>query len=93
MLSIFRVYCGTLRKDMMLLNPRTGARERVGKILRLHGDQTEEVAEVFPGQIAAIPKLKDTHTGDTLCDERHALRIDADPPPRGIISFAVEAES
>ena len=69
MLSILRVYSGTLRKDMTLLNPRTGVKERVGKILRLHGEQTEEVTEVLPGQIAAIPKLKDTHTGDTLCDE------------------------
>ena len=93
MLSILRVFSGTLRKDMTLLNPRTGARERVGKILRLHGEQTEEVSEVLPGQIAAIPKLKGTHTGDTLCDERHALVIDSDPPPRGIISFAVEAEN
>ena len=93
MLSIFRVYSGTLRKDMTLLNPRTGVKERVGKILRLHGEQSEEVTEVLPGQIAAIPKLKDTHTGDTLCDERHAVLIDADAPPRGIISFAIEAEN
>ncbi|MGH7289941.1 MAG: elongation factor G, partial [Myxococcota bacterium] len=93
MLSIFRVFSGTLRKDMTLLNPRTGVRERIGKILRLHGEQTEEVNEVLPGQIAAIPKLKDTHTGDTLCDERHAVQILADAPPRGIISFAVEAEN
>ena len=93
MLSIFRVYSGTLRKDATLLNPRTGARERVGKLLRLHGEQTEEVTEVLPGQIAAIPKLKDTHTGDTLCEERHPLRIDSDPPPHGIISFAVAAEN
>lgn len=93
MLSILRVFSGTLHKDMTLLNPRTGTRERVGKILRLHGEQTEEVSEVLPGQIAAIPKLKGTHTGDTLCDERHALVIDSDPPPRGIISFAVEAEN
>ena len=93
MLSIVRVYSGTLRKDMTLLNPRTGVKERVGKILRLHGEQSEEVTEVLPGQVAAIPKLKDTHTGDTLCDERHAVLIDADAPPRGIISFAIEAEN
>ena len=93
MLSILRVYSCTLRKDMTVLNPRTGAKERVGKILRLHGEQTEEVSEVRPGQIAAIPKLKDTHTGDTLCDERHALRVHCDPPPRGIISFAIEADN
>jgi elongation factor G len=93
MLSIVRVFAGTLKKDMTLLNPRTGARERVGKILRLHGEQTEEVTELHPGEIAAIPKLKDTHTGDTLCDEKHSLTIAAAPPPRGIISFAVEAEN
>ncbi len=93
MLSILRVYSGTLRKDMTLLNPRTGAKERVGKILRLHGEQTEEVSEVLPGQIAAIPKLKDTHTGDTLCDERHPVRVHSDPPPRGIIAFAIEADN
>ena len=93
MLSILRVFSGTLHKDMTLLNPRTGVHERVGKILRLHGEQTEEVSQVLPGQIAAIPKLKGTHTGDTLCDERHAVIINADPPPRGIISFAVEAET
>jgi elongation factor G len=93
MLSIVRVFAGTLKKDMTLLNPRTGARERVGKILRLHGEQTEEVIELHPGEIAAIPKLKDTHTGDTLCDEKHSLTIAAAPPPRGIISFAVEAEN
>jgi len=93
MLSIVRVFAGTLKKDMTLLNPRTGVKERVGKILRLHGEQTEEITEVHPGEIAAIPKLKDTHTGDTLCDEKHSLTIAADPPPRGIISFAVEAEN
>ena len=93
MLSIVRVFSGTLRKDMTLLNPRTGVRERLGKVLRLHGEQTEEIGEVHPGEIAAIPKLKDTHTGDTLCDEKHAVAIAADPPPRGIISFAVEAEN
>ncbi|HXX49042.1 MAG TPA: elongation factor G [Myxococcota bacterium] len=93
MLSVLRVFSGTLRKDMTVLNARTGARERVGKILRLHGEQTEEVAAVYPGQVAAIPKLKDTHTGDTLCDEKHGLSIAMEAPPHGVISFAVEAEN
>jgi elongation factor G len=93
MLSVLRVFSGTLRKDMTVLNSRTGARERVGKILRLHGEQTEEVTQVLPGQIAAIPKLKDTHTGDTLCDEKHGLTIAMEAAPHGVISFAVEAEN
>jgi len=92
-LSVVRVFSGTLRKDMTVLNARTGARERIGKILRLHGEQTEEVTAVLPGQIAAIPKLKDTQTGDTLCDEKHAITIPMEAPPHGVISFAVEAEN
>ncbi|HTO05761.1 MAG TPA: elongation factor G [Myxococcota bacterium] len=93
MLSVLRVFSGTLRKDMTVRNARTGAHERVGKLLRIHGEQTEEVSAVYPGQIAAIPKLKDTHTGDTLCDDKHALEIPMEPPPHGVISFAVEAEN
>jgi elongation factor G len=93
MLSVLRVFSGTLRKDMTLLNARTGAKERVGKLLRLHGEQVEEVNAVLPGQVAAIPKLKDTHTGDTLCDEKHGLAIAMEAPPHGVISFAVEAEN
>jgi elongation factor G len=93
MLSVLRVFSGTLKKDMTVLNARTGARERVGKLLRLHGEQTIEVTEVLPGQIAAIPKLKDTHTGDTLCDEKHAIHVAMEPPPHGVISFAVEADN
>jgi elongation factor G len=93
MLSVLRVFSGTVRKDMTLRNARTGAHERVGKLLRIHGEQTEEVTAVYPGQIAAIPKLKDTHTGDTLCEEKHALSIPMEPPPHGVISFAVEAEN
>jgi elongation factor G len=92
-LSVLRVFSGTLKKDMTVLNARTGARERVGKLLRLHGEQTEEVTAILPGQIAAIPKLKDTHTGDTLCDEKHGLQIPLEAPPHGVISFAVEAEN
>ena len=90
---MLRVFSGTLKKDMTVLNARTGARERVGKLLRLHGEQTEEVTAILPGQIAAIPKLKDTHTGDTLCDEKHGLQIPLEAPPHGVISFAVEAEN
>lgn len=91
MLSILRVVSGTLHTDMVATNARTGTRERITKILRIHGDRTEEIKEVHPGEIAAIPKLKDTRTGDTLCAEKDAIRIAVSEPPRGVISFAVKA--
>jgi elongation factor G len=90
-LSVFRVVSGVVHADSSLLNARTGAKERVGKILRLRGEETKEVKEVHPGEIAAIPKLKDTRAGDTLCDEKHPVQLPSAPPPRGVISFAVEA--
>jgi elongation factor G len=89
-LSVLRVFSGTLKKDMTVLNARTGARERVGKLLRLHGEQTEEVTAILPGQIAAIPKLKDTHTGDTLCDEKHPILLERMQFANPVISQAIE---
>jgi elongation factor G len=90
-LSLLRVYSGTLNTDMTVLNPRTGTKERIGKILRLVGEETSEIKQVEPGEIAALAKLKDTHTGDTLCDEKHAVEVTVAPPPTGVISFAVTA--
>ena len=91
MLSIFRVVSGTLRTDMTIANARTGSKDRVSKILRLQGEETADVKEVGPGGIAALAKLRDARTGDTLCPERKSFAIQAPPPPRGVISFAVEA--
>ena len=91
MLSVCRVVSGTLRADSSIANARTGTKERISKLLRLLGEQTQEVKEVGPGQIVAIPKLKDTHTGDTLCDDKHPIAILGPEVPRGVISFAVEA--
>jgi elongation factor G len=90
-LSVFRVVSGVVRADSTLVNARTGTRERIGKILRLRGEETKDIKEVHPGEIAAIPKLKDTHAGDTLCDEKHPVQLPAAAPPRGVISFAVES--
>jgi elongation factor G len=91
MLSIFRVFRGTIRPDMTVLNPRTGNKERVSKLLRLSGEETHEVKEVPVGGIAALAKLRDTHSFDTLCAEKTRCQIATTPPPRGVISFAVEA--
>jgi elongation factor G len=91
MLSIFRVLRGTLRADSSILNPRTGTKERVSKILQLCGEETREAKEVAAGGIAALAKLRDTRTLDTLCDDRRSCRISVTPAPRGVMSFAVEA--
>ncbi len=90
MLSVVRIYAGTLRTDMTLQNMRTGSKERISKILQLSGEETKDVKQVGPGGIAALPKLKDTRTGDTLGEDK-GLEIVAPPTPRGVTSFAVEA--
>ena len=91
MLSLVRVYSGTLRSDATLVDSRTGSKERVSKLLSLSGEDTTEVKEVGPGGIAAIPKLRDVRTGDTLGEEKHRFTVNAPPVPHGVISFAVEA--
>ena len=91
MLSVIRVFSGKISVDSTVSNARTGTRERITKLLRVSGEHTEEVSEVGPGEIAALPKLKDTKTGDTLCAERDSLTVTGAPPPAGVISFAVQA--
>jgi elongation factor G len=91
-LSLFRIYSGTLRTDMTLQNTRTGTKERISKILQVCGESTSDVKELGPGAIAALPKLRDTRTGDTLTDDKSSIEILAPSPPRGVISFAVEAK-
>ncbi|MCE2392419.1 MAG: elongation factor G [Proteobacteria bacterium] len=91
-LSIFRVVSGQISLDSTLANARTRTKERITKILRLQADSTREVQTVRAGEIAAIPKLKDTRTGDTLCAEKSSLSFPTPEAPRGVISFSVEAE-
>jgi elongation factor G len=76
---------------MTVLNPRTETKERIGKILRLVGEETHEVKEAGPGEIVALAKLKDARGGDTLCDDKNAVVVEMVPPPTGVISFAVSA--
>ncbi|MFQ5515329.1 MAG: elongation factor G [Myxococcota bacterium] len=91
MLSLVRIYSGTLRSDLTLMNARSGSKERISKILQLRGEETHDVKEVSPGAIAALPKLRDTRTGDTLGDGKEPVAMIVPSMPRGVISFAVEA--
>ena len=70
-LTFFRVYSGTLESGSYVQNSTKGKRERVGRILQMHANSREEISKVFAGDIAAAVGLKDTTTGDTLCDEKN----------------------
>ncbi len=92
-LNFFRVFSGVLKSDSTVLNTRSGEKERVGSILRLTGKEQKPVSEVGVGEIAAVAKLKNTITGDTLCDENAPIRLSPIIFPEPVISFAVEAKS
>src|SRR3989440_47793 len=92
-LSLFRVYSGTLRSDATLLNPARGAKERMGHISWLQGKTQKNVDALGPGEIGVVPKLKDTATGDTLCDESHPFELPRVTFPEPAINFAVQPKS
>ena len=72
-LTFFRVYSGTLQSGSYVKNSTKGKRERVGRILQMHANTRNEISEVYAGDIAAAVGLKDTTTGDTLCDEKNEV--------------------
>lgn len=92
-LTIFRVFSGTLRPDSSFYNTAKGAKERFGQILGLEGKSQKSMEIAVPGVIAAVAKLKDTATGDTLCDEANPISYPAGKPLPAIISYAVEAKN
>jgi elongation factor G len=89
-LTYFRVYAGTLKPGTYLLNTRSGKKERIGRILRMHADKREEVQEIGAGGIGALVGLKATTTGDTLCDPEHPIALESITFPEPVISVAVE---
>ena len=89
----FRVYSGSLTAGSYIYNPRTGNKERIGRILRMHANEREEVKKVFAGEIAAAVGLKDTKTSDTLCDEAHPILLDRIIFPEPVISLRVEPKT
>ncbi len=92
-LTFFRVYSGRLKAGSSVLNPSTGRRERLGRILRMHAIRREDVDEVFTGDIAAAVGLKSTTTGDTLCDEAAPILLESITFPEPVISVAIEPKT
>jgi len=92
-LTYFRVYSGTLKKGSYLLNSSTGEKERIGRILRMHAAEREEVEEIFAGDIAATVGLKNTSTGHTLCDENHPIVLEKIIFPEPVISIRIEPKT
>ena len=91
-LSMLRVYSGTFTTDSSLYNPNKGAKERFGQIFLLEGKKQQPTEKAIAGDIVAIPKLKDTGTGDTLCLENDSIVYRAAEPLPSVISYAVEAK-
>ncbi len=92
-LSIFRVVSGRAQSDATVYNSTRETRERFGQLLRLEGKKQSPLSGALPGEIAAVAKLKDTVTGDTLCDEKAPILFDPPPRPTPVISFAIRPKS
>jgi elongation factor G len=92
-LTFFRVYSGTISSGTMVMNSTRGKRERIGRILRMHANKREELTEADAGNIYAAVGLKDTRTGDTLCDEKHPVLLEKMVFPEPVISIAIEPKT
>ncbi|MDI3328238.1 MAG: elongation factor G [Alicyclobacillaceae bacterium] len=92
-LAFFRVYSGTLTAGSYVLNSTKNKRERIGRIVRMHANHREEIDAVYAGDIAAAVGLKDTTTGDTLCDEKNIVILESMEFPEPVISVAIEPKT
>lgn len=92
-LCFFRVYSGTLNSGSYVLNSTKGKRERIGRILQMHANHREEIQTVYSGDIAAAVGLKDTTTGDTLCEEGNAVILESMEFPEPVIEVAIEPKT
>ncbi|KAA9018686.1 elongation factor G [Niallia endozanthoxylica] len=92
-LTFFRVYSGTLQSGSYVQNSTKGKRERVGRILQMHANSRQEISEVYAGDIAAAVGLKDTTTGDTLCDDKNLVILESMEFPEPVIQLSVEPKS
>ena len=92
-LTYFRVYSGVLEKGTYIYNARTGRKERIGRILRMHANHREDIDWIGAGDIAAAVGLSDTRTGDTLCDEKNPIILETITFPEPVISQAIEPKT
>jgi elongation factor G len=92
-LAFFRVYSGTLESGSYVYNSTKGKKERIGRILQMHANHREEIDMVYSGDIAAAVGLKDTTTGDTLCDEKHPIILESMEFPDPVIQIAIEPKT
>jgi len=92
-LTFFRVYSGTVEAGSYVYNATKDKKERIGRILRMHANEREEVKKVFAGEIAAAVGLKDTLTSDTLCDEEHPIILEKIVIPEPVVSLKIEPKT
>ncbi|MDD6691548.1 MAG: elongation factor G [Lachnospiraceae bacterium] len=92
-LAFMRVYSGTCKAGSYVLNSTKDKKERVGRLLQMHANKRKEIDEVFSGDIAAAVGLKDTGTGDTLCDEQHPIILESMEFPDPVIELAIEPKT
>ena len=91
-LSMVRVFSGRLASDTQPFNPQRDNKERFGSLLEMTGKNQKTVSEALPGDIVAIPKLKETKTGDTLCDDKSPIILEGPVAPAPVINYAIEAK-
>ncbi len=92
-LCFIRVYSGVLKSGSYILNSSTGKKERIGRLVRMHANSREEISEIYAGDIAAVIGLKDTTTGNTLCDESRPVLLESITFPEPVIKIAVEPKT
>ena len=92
-LTFFRVYSGVLKAGSYILNSSKGEKERVGRILQMHSNHREEIAEIYSGGIGALVGMKNTTTGDTLCDPEKPVLLESITFPEPVISIAIEPKT
>ena len=92
-ITFVRVYTGTLKSGSYVLNSVSGQKERIGRLLQMHANNRTEIDEIPAGNIGAVIGLKDTKTGDTLCDETHPIVLERMNFPEPVISISVEPKT
>ena len=92
-LCFFRVYSGSISAGETALNTEKGQRERFGRILQMHANERKDIERVYAGDIAAVVGMKNTTTGDTLCDEKHPIQLESMEFPEPVIKVAIEPKT